>query len=88
MSRQSISLTDPNAKWVKSQVDSREYTSMSDVVNDLVRQARRQEGDMIEKIRAMLIEEEKGHKSYAQNNPTVKEQLDAFKEKAKVIGLL
>ena len=88
MPRQSISLTEPNAKWIKGQVEGKEYTSMSDAVNDLVRQARRQEGDMIEKIRAILIEEEKNHKTYALNNSTAEEQLDTFKEKAKVVGLL
>ena len=43
MSRQSISFTEPNDKWLKSQVDSKEYTSKSELVNDLVRQARKQQ---------------------------------------------
>jgi len=59
MPRQSISLTEPNAEWVKSQIESKEYTSMSDAVNDLIRQARRQENDQLGKIRSMLIEAEK-----------------------------
>ena len=42
MPKQSISLTKPNAEWVKSRIDSKEYTSMSDAVNDLIKQARRQ----------------------------------------------
>ena len=58
MPRQSISLTEPNAEWVKARIDSKEYTSMSDAVNDLIRQARRQEDQKIEKIRAMLIKAE------------------------------
>ena len=43
MARQSISLTDPNDKWLKSQVESNEYASKSELVNDLIRQARQQQ---------------------------------------------
>ncbi|KYG75389.1 ribbon-helix-helix domain-containing protein [Roseivirga echinicomitans] len=43
MARQSISLTDPNDEWLKSQVDSKEYASKSELVNDLIRQARKQQ---------------------------------------------
>ena len=53
MPRQSISFTPPNEKWLQAQVDSQEYTSKSDVVNDLIRKARE-----IEVIRARLIQAE------------------------------
>jgi len=43
MTRQSISLTQPNDEWLKNQVDSKEYSSKSELVNDLVRQARKQQ---------------------------------------------
>ncbi len=43
MARQSISFTEPNDKWLKSQVDNQEYSSKSEVVNDLIRQARNQQ---------------------------------------------
>ena len=43
MARQSISFTKPNDEWLKSQIDSNEYSSKSELVNDLVRQARRQQ---------------------------------------------
>lgn len=43
MARQSISFTDPNDDWLKSQVNSKEYSSKSELVNDLVRQARQQQ---------------------------------------------
>lgn len=43
MSRQSISFTQPNDEWLKSQVDSKEYSSKSELVNDLIRQARKQQ---------------------------------------------
>ena len=43
MTRQSISLTNPNDNWLKSQLESEEYSSKSEVVNDLIRQARNQQ---------------------------------------------
>ena len=43
MSRQSISFTKPNDEWLKSQVDSNEYSSKSELVNDLIRQVRKQQ---------------------------------------------
>lgn len=43
MARQSISLTEPNDEWLKSQVESQEYSSKSELVNDLIRQARKQQ---------------------------------------------
>ena len=43
MKRQSISFTKPNDEWLKSQVDSEEYSSKSELVNDLIRQARKQQ---------------------------------------------
>jgi len=53
MTRQSISLTPPNDKWLKTQIDSEEYTSKSEVVNDLIRKARK-----IEAIQTRLIHAE------------------------------
>jgi antitoxin ParD1/3/4 len=43
MARQSISFTQPNDEWLKSQVDNQEYSSKSELVNDLIRQARKQQ---------------------------------------------
>jgi antitoxin ParD1/3/4 len=43
MARQSISFTQPNDEWLKSQVDNNEYSSKSELVNDLIRQARKQQ---------------------------------------------
>ena len=43
MSRQSISFTEPNDEWLKAQVDGKEYSSKSELVNDLIRQARKQQ---------------------------------------------
>jgi antitoxin ParD1/3/4 len=43
MARQSISFTKLNDEWLKSQVDNNEYSSKSELVNDLIRQARKQQ---------------------------------------------
>ena len=57
MTRQSISFTSPNNDWLKAQVESKEYASKSDVVNDLIRKARAEEREK-EFIRAKLIRAE------------------------------
>jgi len=43
MARQSISFTQPNDEWLKKQVDKKEYSTKSELVNDLIRQARKQQ---------------------------------------------
>ena len=53
MTRQSISFTKPNDEWIKSQVDSNEYSSKSELINDLIRQARKQQAQ-IDWVRAKL----------------------------------
>ncbi len=58
MSRQSISFTEPNDKWLKSQVDKKEYSSKSELVNDLIRQARKQQVQ-VDWIRTKLERAEK-----------------------------
>lgn len=53
MIRQSISFTEPNDEWLKSQIASKEYASKSELVNDLIRQARSQQ-QQIDWIRLKL----------------------------------
>ncbi|MDE0535206.1 MULTISPECIES: ribbon-helix-helix domain-containing protein [unclassified Tenacibaculum] len=43
MARQSISFTEPNDEWLKTQIDGKEYSSKSELINDLIRQARKQQ---------------------------------------------
>ena len=57
MARQSISFTKPNDEWLKAQVENEEYTSKSELVNDLIRQARKQQAQ-IDWIRAKLEKSE------------------------------
>ena len=58
MARQSISFTKPNDEWLKAQVDNDEYSSKSELVNDLIRQARKQQAQ-IDWVRAKLKRAEK-----------------------------
>ncbi|NEN25614.1 CopG family transcriptional regulator [Cryomorpha ignava] len=64
MARQSISFTECNDDWLRSQVDNKEYSSKSELVNDLVRQARHQQ-IQIDWIASKL---EKAKKSGITNN--------------------
>ncbi|HID78927.1 MAG TPA: CopG family transcriptional regulator [Aquificales bacterium] len=57
MGRQSITFTKKNDDWLKSQVDSDEFTSKSELINSLVRQARGQEVK-VDWIRTKLIKGE------------------------------
>jgi len=60
MNRQSISLTEPNDEWLKSQVESKEYSSKSELVNDLIRQARNQQVQIDWIRRKLDLAEESG----------------------------
>lgn len=61
MARQSITFTEKNNNWLKAQVDANEYTSKSELINSLIRQARGQE-IKIDWIRTKLIKaEESGY---------------------------
>ena len=57
MARQSITLTKPNDLWLKSQIESEEYSSKSELVNDLIRQAREQQKEL-DWIRMKIIKAE------------------------------
>lgn len=59
MTRQSISFTEPNDEWLKAQIKNKEYSSKSELINDLVRQARTQQ----EKIDFIRLKIEKAEKS-------------------------
>ena len=58
MSRQSISFTKPNDEWLKAQLDNQEYSSKSELINDLIRQARKQQ-IQIDWIRTKLDKSER-----------------------------
>ena len=54
MIRQSISLTEPNDEWMKIQIAQKEYSSKSELVNDLIRQARKNQKHDLDTIRMKL----------------------------------
>ena len=83
MIRQSISVSEPNDEWLKAQVASAEYSSKSEVINDLIRRARRQQLE-IEQIRAELIKAEQS--GFTDEKP--EELLANFREEARRDGLL
>ena len=58
MARQSISFTKPNDEWLKAQLDNQEYSSKSELINDLIRQARKQQ-IQIDWIRTKLDKSER-----------------------------
>lgn len=58
MARQSISFTKPNDEWLKEQLNNQEYSSKSELVNDLIRQTRQQQVQ-IDWIRAKLDKSER-----------------------------
>ncbi|MCF6225413.1 MAG: hypothetical protein L3J22_03785 [Xanthomonadales bacterium] len=63
MTRASISISPPNDEWIQSQINSEEFSSRSEVVNDLIRKARKQQ-DELRYIRAKLIASEKAVEQY------------------------
>jgi antitoxin ParD1/3/4 len=59
MTRQSISLSEPNDTWLKLQLESKEYSSKSELINELIRKARK-EHEEISFIREKLNRAEIG----------------------------
>jgi len=57
MIRQSISVTTPNDNWLNSLIESEEYNSKSEIINDLIRKARSTK-NQIELINTKLMQSE------------------------------
>jgi len=72
MARQSISFTKPNDEWLKAQVENDEYSSKSELINDLIRQARKQQAQ-IDWIRAKLEKSERSGFTDETKNQILKE---------------
>ena len=80
MTRQSITLATPNDEWLKNQVAKEEFSSKSEAVNYLIKQAREQD-DYIEYVRMKLI---KAEESGFAKKQTKEEMLAEFKRKLNV----
>lgn len=83
MPRQSITLTQPNDEWLAAQVESKEFSSKSEAVNELIRRVRRFE-DENEYIRQALIQGEKSGTS----KRTAEEIREAARAELKADGYL
>ena len=57
MPRQSVTLTTPNDDWLLEQASSGEFQNKSDVINSLIRDARK-DCERLDWVRAALIEGE------------------------------
>ena len=77
--RASLSITTPNDSWIQAQIESGEFASRSEVINDLIRRARE-----IEVIRARLIAAEQSGLS----TRTPDQILAASKEELRSDGVL
>jgi antitoxin ParD1/3/4 len=75
MARQSITLTEQNDTWLRNHVDNiRDYSNKSELINDLIRRARR-----AELINIKLMEAEQS--GFVSQSPA--EMLEEFKEELK-----
>lgn len=83
MPRQSFSLTQPNDEWLNSMVERQEYSNKTEIVNDLIRRARREEAER-DAIRAKLIRAEQS--GFVDKTP--EEMLQGFKQRARRDGKL
>ena len=79
MIRQSISFTEPNDEWLKSQIDSKEYASKSELVNDLIRHARSQQSQ-IDWIRKKIEFAEKSGFTIDSKDQILKASKDLFND--------
>lgn len=82
MARQSISLTKPNDQWLKSLVESEEYASKSEVVNDLIRKERDRQNELLW-LRAKLKKSEERLAVEGPVTQTPEELLAEIKESGK-----
>ena len=81
--RASLSISEPNDKWIQAQIESKEFSSRSEVVNALIRKARE-----IEHIRERLLAAELTIEASGWVEKTQEEMLQGFKDKARHDGKL
>lgn len=76
MTRQSISLANQNDEWLKQQVSNEEFTSKSEAVNYLIKQARERD----EYVKFVRMKLDKAEKSGLAKKQTREEMLAEFKK--------
>jgi len=87
MTRQSISLTEPNNDWLTAQIESQEFTSKSELINDLIRRERERLAERAY-IRAKLEAAEESVREHGWVTKTKEELMRDIKAKAREDGLL
>ncbi|MGS2724340.1 ribbon-helix-helix domain-containing protein [Porticoccus sp. GXU_MW_L64] len=80
--RQTITLSGPNNSWLAAQTESGEYSSKSEAINDLIRRARRNEGELAA-IRAGLLQAEESIARYGYSKKSVSQIWEEAKEQHK-----
>jgi antitoxin ParD1/3/4 len=60
MARQTITVNEPNDRWMKEKIQLNEYASKSELINDLIRRQREQEEQRIWLRNELIIGEESG----------------------------
>ncbi|MCX2681906.1 CopG family transcriptional regulator [Galbibacter sp. EGI 63066] len=78
MARQTITINEPNDLWMKHQLEINEYSSKSELINDLIRKQREREEERIWLRNELIKGEESGI-----SNKTMAEILQTAKEHAK-----
>ncbi|MCX2680668.1 CopG family transcriptional regulator [Galbibacter sp. EGI 63066] len=78
MARQTITINKPNDLWMKHQLEKNEYSSKSELINDLIRRQREQEEERMWLRNELIKGEESGI-----SNKTMAEILQVAKERAK-----
>ncbi|CAN1558351.1 hypothetical protein MCEGE10_02509 [Flavobacteriaceae bacterium] len=81
MTRQSISLANLNDEWLKEQISKEEFTSKSEAVNYLIKQARERE----EYHNYVQMKIDSGLKSGFAEKQTKEEMLAEFKKRLKIV---
>ncbi|MEM1035680.1 MAG: CopG family transcriptional regulator [Pseudomonadota bacterium] len=87
MTRQSISLTRPNDEWLKGQIEAEEFSSKSELINDLIRRERERQAER-DYIRAKLEAAEESVREHGWVEKPWEDMMAEFKAKAKADGLL
>lgn len=60
MGRQTITVNEPNDRWMKEKIQGNEYASKSELINDLIRRQREQEEERIWLRNELIKGEESG----------------------------
>ena len=78
MARQTITVNEPNDRWMKEKIQGNEYGSKSELINDLIRRQREKEEERIWLRNELIKGEESGLSS-----KSMAEVLEEAKKRAK-----